>query len=75
VAENERCQTGWRHITAFIFENGEGTVFGSILGIALVATVTGSMILLDVSVYWQELIRGCIVLAAVSLDHLRHHKR
>ncbi|GAK55179.1 inner-membrane translocator [Candidatus Vecturithrix granuli] len=54
---------------------GEGTVFGSILGIGLVATITGSMILMDVSVYWQELIRGCILLTAVSLDHLRHHKK
>jgi ribose transport system permease protein len=57
------------------FNGGEGTVFGSILGIALVATITGSMILLDVSPYWQDLIRGCILLTAVSLDHLRHHKR
>lgn len=50
---------------------GVGTVFGSILGIALLAIVTSSMILLDVSVYWQDLIKGCILLFAVSLDHIR----
>lgn len=54
---------------------GEGTVLGAILGIGLVSMITGSMILLDVSVYWQELIRGCILLAAVSLDHLRRQSR
>jgi ribose transport system permease protein len=30
------------------------------------------MVLLDVSPYWQDLIRGGILLGAVSLDHIRH---
>ena len=54
---------------------GVGTVFGSILGIALLAIVTSSMILLDVSVYWQDLIKGGILLFAVSLDHIRSAKK
>lgn len=54
---------------------GEGTVLGAVLGIALLAIITTSMILLDVSVYWQDLIKGLILLAAVSLDYLRHKKR
>ena len=54
---------------------GVGTVFGSILGIALLAIVTSSMILLDVSPYWQDLIKGCILLGAVSLDHIRRAKK
>ncbi|TVR66138.1 MAG: ABC transporter permease [Spirochaetaceae bacterium] len=51
---------------------GEGTVFGAVLGIALLAVITTSMILLNVSVYWQDLIRGSILLMAVSLDYIRH---
>ena len=54
---------------------GEGTVLGTILGIALLSTIIGSMILLDVSVYWQELTRSCILLAVVSLDHFRRGSR
>lgn len=54
---------------------GEGTVFGSILGIALLSIITSSLILLDVSVYWQDLIKGIILLFAVSIDHLQHIKR
>jgi len=54
---------------------GVGTVLGSILGIALLQTITGSMVLLDVSPYWQDLIRGCILLGAVSLDHVRHTRK
>jgi len=56
-------------------KGGEGTVLGAILGIALLALINTSMILLDVSVYWQDLIRGLILLGAVSLDLLRHKKR
>lgn len=54
---------------------GEGTVFGSVLGIALLAIITTSLILLDISVYWQDLIKGFILLAAVSLDYLRYKKK
>jgi ribose transport system permease protein len=32
------------------------------------------MILLDVSVYWQDLVSGIILLAAVSIDYLTHAK-
>ena len=54
---------------------GEGTVFGSILGIALLSIITSSLILLDVSVYWQDLIKGLILLFAVAIDHLQHAKK
>jgi ribose transport system permease protein len=54
---------------------GVGTVLGSVLGVALLQTITGSMVLLDVSPYWQDLIRGGILLGAVSLDHIRHTKK
>ena len=51
---------------------GVGTVLGAVLGVALLQTITGSMVLMDVSPYWQDLIRGGILLGAVSLDHIRH---
>lgn len=54
---------------------GEGTVLGTILGIALVWTIINSMTLLNISVYWQDLIRGCILLTAVSIDHLRRKSK
>lgn len=54
---------------------GSGTILGAILGIALLSVVTSSLILLDVSVYWQDMIKGCILLAAVSIDHLLHKRK
>jgi ribose transport system permease protein len=54
---------------------GQGTIFGAILGAILLSVVSSSLALLDVSVYWQDIIRGSILLAAVSFDHYLHKRR
>jgi ribose transport system permease protein len=48
---------------------GKGTIFGAILGAILLSVVSSSLALLNVSVYWQDIIRGSILLAAVTFDH------
>ena len=50
-------------------KGGSGTIYGAVLGLALLSVVTSSLILLDVSVYFQDVIKGGILLVAVSLDH------
>lgn len=52
---------------------GEGTVFGAVLGVILLGLVNNGLILLNVSVYWQELITGVILLVAVLVDFIAHH--
>jgi ribose transport system permease protein len=52
-------------------EGGEGTVLGSILGVVLLSLISNGLILLNVSVYWQQFISGCILIIAVSLDYFR----
>lgn len=54
---------------------GEGTIFGAVLGIALLALIQTSLNLLDVSPYWQNLVTGLILLGAVSIDFLSHRNR
>ncbi|WP_417695256.1 ABC transporter permease [Roseibium sp.] len=54
---------------------GSGTIFGAILGTILLSVVSSSLALLDVSVYWQDIIRGSILLSAVSIDHYLHKIR
>ena len=48
---------------------GKGTILGAILGTILLSLVSSSLALLNVSVYWQDIIRGSILLAAVTFDH------
>jgi len=47
---------------------GKGTVFGAVLGIALLSLVTSSLILLNVNTYWQDTIKGLILLFAITFD-------
>ena len=54
---------------------GQGTIFGAILGAILLSVVSSSLALLDVSVYWQDIIRGSILLAAVSFDYYLHKRK
>lgn len=54
---------------------GEGTILGSIIGITLMSIIGSSLVLLDVSPYWQDLTMGLILLAAVSVDYLSHLRR
>jgi ribose transport system permease protein len=54
---------------------GSGTIFGAILGTILLSVVSSSLALLDVSVYWQDIIRGSILLAAVTIDHYLTKRR
>jgi ribose transport system permease protein len=48
---------------------GSGTILGAILGAILLSVVSSSLALLNVSVYWQDIIRGSILLTAVLFDH------
>lgn len=56
-------------------KGGTGSILGAVLGVALLSIVTSSLILINVSVYWQELIKGMILLVAVSLDHILNKYR
>jgi ribose transport system permease protein len=54
---------------------GSGTIAGAVLGAALLSLVTSSLILLNVPVYWQDIIRGAILLVAVTADHLLNARK
>jgi ribose transport system permease protein len=54
---------------------GSGTILGAILGTILLSVVSSSLALLDVSVYWQDIIRGSILLTAVTIDHYLNKRR
>jgi ribose transport system permease protein len=54
---------------------GSGTIAGAVLGAALLSLVTSCLILLNVPVYWQDIIRGAILLGAVTIDHLLNTRK
>ncbi|MFV9568035.1 ABC transporter permease [Thermoanaerobacter mathranii] len=54
---------------------GVGTIWGALLGILLVGLVNNALILLNVSVYWQSLVTGIVLLSAVVIDVYAHAKK
>ena len=54
---------------------GEGTILGAVLGIILLNLINNALVLLKVSVYWQQLISGLILITAVSIDHISHMQK
>ncbi len=54
---------------------GEGTVLGAFLGVIFVALINNAMTMLDVSIYWQMVVTGCVLIPAVSLDQYMRRKR
>ena len=53
----------------------EPVSYTHLLGLALLSVVTSSLILLDVSPYWQDVVKGLILLGAVTVDHLMNVKK
>ena len=54
---------------------GEGTVFGTLIGAAMMGVIRNALILLRVSVYWQTVVIGLVIVAAVTLDVLRQRSK
>lgn len=49
---------------------GEGTVLGAFLGVVFVALINNAMTMLAVSIYWQMIVIGAVLIVAVALDML-----
>lgn len=47
---------------------GIGTIPGTLVGILIIGTLNNGLNLLDVSSYWQQIIKGLIILGAVCFD-------
>jgi ribose/xylose/arabinose/galactoside ABC-type transport system permease subunit len=50
---------------------GKGGVWGTLLGALLIGTINNGVDLLHVSSYYQSVVKGAIIIAAVLLDRLR----
>ena len=50
---------------------GEGGVAGTIIGAAIMCVIRNALVMLSVSTYWQSMIIGFIIIAAVMIDQFR----
>lgn len=50
---------------------GRGTIIGVVIGAALLGVINDGIVLLGMAGYWQQLITGCVIVAAAAIDILR----
>jgi ribose transport system permease protein len=49
---------------------GRGSIFGTVLGCLIIGILNNGLFLLDVSPFWQQVIKGLVILAAVAADKM-----
>jgi ribose transport system permease protein len=50
---------------------GTGSVPGTLVGAVFIATLMNGLVILNVSAFWQQVLMGVVVLAAVAIDKYR----
>jgi ribose/xylose/arabinose/galactoside ABC-type transport system permease subunit len=53
---------------------GVGKVWGTMVGVIFLGVIINGMTLLNVSEYWQHVVRGVLILAAVFINRLRQRE-
>ena len=54
---------------------GKGTVAGAVLGVIMMSVISNILVILSVSVHWQNFITGAILILAIIFDVLSNRKR
>lgn len=50
---------------------GEGSIWGALVGAMIIGILKNAFILLKVSSYWQAVVIGAVIIAAVTIDRVR----
>ena len=53
------------------FSGGAGSILGSALGVLLLALIQNGFVLLNLSIHWQNVATGLVLLLAIAIDALR----
>ena len=49
---------------------GRGTIMGTVLGCLIIGVLNNGLVLLEVSPFWQQVIKGLVILVAVAVDKM-----
>jgi ribose transport system permease protein len=53
---------------------GRGSILGTVIGCLIIGVLNNGLFLLDVSPFWQQVVKGFVILAAVAADRLGNRK-
>lgn len=51
---------------------GRGSIMGTVQGALIIGVLNSGLVLLNVSPFWQQIIKGFVILIAVIMDRLNH---
>ncbi|MFH6937554.1 ABC transporter permease [Flavobacterium sp. FlaQc-30] len=54
---------------------GIGTVAGTVIGAVIIGVLNNGLVLLDVSPFWQQVVKGFVILLAVIIDKMNQKNR
>jgi ribose transport system permease protein len=49
---------------------GRGSIWGTVLGAAIIGILNNGLVLLNVSILWQQVVKGAVILLAVIIDKM-----
>ena len=55
-------------------KGGKGTILGALIGAVIIGVLNNGLVLLDIDVYWTQVVKGAIILIAVSADAISWKK-
>jgi ribose transport system permease protein len=53
---------------------GQGRLFGVFIGVLIMGVLSNGMIIMNISEYWQLIVRGLVLLTAVGVDNISSMK-
>jgi ribose transport system permease protein len=53
---------------------GRGSILGTVLGCLIIGVLNNGLVLLEVSPFWQQVIKGLVILVAVAIDRASRHE-